>query len=231
MFIDPRSSLFVLAPESTMMARLRRSVGKTDQASYKDAVSTGLLRFKLNFEMRQRRKSRQPEPDIIPLDPAKARQLVFQRAAKLLAAKQRSVAEMRARLLEGRGATKANVEEVIARLSEYGYLDDAKFAQSYASLRLRERPIGRRRLERDLWLKKIDKQTAEAALDEVFEAKPEDDLIDRAIAKRVRLRGKPKTREDAKKLFDHLLRQGFEVELVSEKVRALLKSEVEPDAE
>jgi regulatory protein len=151
---------------------------------------------------------------------------VFQRAAKLLAAKQRSVEELRERLLSGRGATKANVDEVIARLREYGYLDDAKFAQSYATLRLRERPIGRRRLQRDLWLKKVDKQTAETALDEVFEATPAEDLIDRAIAKRIRLRGKPKTREDAKKLFDHLLRQGFEFELVSEKVRALLKSEV-----
>ena len=152
---------------------------------------------------------------------------MFQRAGKLLAAKPRSVAELRERLLEGRGATRANVDEVIARLREYGYLDDAKFAQSYASLRVRERPIGRRRLERDLWLKKVDKQTAEAALDEVFAATPEDELIDRAIAKRIRLRGKPKSREDAKKLFDHLIRQGFAFELVSDKVRALAKSEID----
>ena len=145
----------------------------------------------------------------------------------MLAAKQHSVEELREKLSTTRGATKENVEEVIARLSEYGYLDDAKFAQNYASLRLRERPMGRRRLQRDLWLKKVDKQTAEAALDEIFEATPEEDLIDRSIAKRVRLRGKPKTREDAKKLFDHLLRQGFEFELVSEKVRALAKSEAE----
>ena len=117
------------------------------------------------------------------------------------------------------------IDEVIARLRGYGYLDDAKFAQSYASLRLRERPIGRRRLQRDLWLKKIDKQTAETALDEVFESTPEEELIERAIAKRIRLRGKPKTREDAKKLFDHLIRQGFEFELVSDKVRALAKSD------
>ena len=39
--------------------------------------------------------------------------------------------------------------------------------------------------------------------------------------------GQPKTREEAKKLFDHLLRQGFEFELVSEKVRATLKSDSE----
>jgi len=149
---------------------------------------------------------------------------VFQRAAKLLAAKQRSVEELRERLLTTRGATRANVDEVIARLREYGYLDDAKFAQSYASLRLRERPIGRRRLQRDLKLKKVDKETASTALDEVFEATPETELIERAIAKRVRLRGRPKTREDAKKLFDHLIRQGFEFELVGDRVRALLRS-------
>ena len=174
--------------------------------------------------MRSRRPSNRDAAKA-PLDPAKARAQLFQRAAKLLAAKQRSVEELRERLLATRGAHEALVDEVIARLSEYGYLDDARFAQSFASLRLRERALGRRRLERDLWLKKVDKQTIEVALDEVFAATPEADLVDRAIAKRIRLRGKPKTREEAKKLFDHLLRQGFEFDLVSEKVRALAKSD------
>ena len=162
-----------------------------------------------------------------PPDPAKARERVFQRAAKLLAAKQRSIEELREKLSTTRGATKAMVDEAIERLRDYGYLDDAKFAQTYASLRLRERPIGRRRLQRDLWLKKVDKQTVDSALDEVFESTPEQNLIDRAIAKRVRLRGKPKTREEAKKLFDHLIRQGFEFELVSEKVLGLAKGDVD----
>jgi regulatory protein len=178
----------------------------------------------LNQPSRQRKRDQQRDE---PLDPAKARARVFQRAAKLLAAKQRSVEELREKLSTTRGATKAMVDEAIERLREYGYLDDAKFAQTYASLRLRERPIGRRRLQRDLWLKKVDKQIVESALDEVFESTPEDDLIDRAIAKRIRLRGKPKTREESKKLFDHLLRQGFEFELVSEKVRAIAKDDAD----
>src|SRR5439155_11684378 len=96
-----------------------------------------------------------------------ARERVFQRAAKLLAAKPRSVEELRERLLEGRGATKGAVEAVIVRLREYGYLDDTKFAHSFASLRVQQRPIGRQRLQWDLWLKKIDKRTADAALDQV----------------------------------------------------------------
>jgi len=180
-------------------------------------------------QTKRRRKTvaeAESEPSL-PLDPDKARQRVFERAGRLLAAKPRSVAELRERLLEGRGATATIVEAVIDRLREYGYLDDARFAHSYASLRVQQRPIGRQRLQRDLWLKKIDKQTAESALDQIFEQVPEEDLIDKAIAKRVRLRGKPKTREEAKKLFDHLLRQGFAFELVSDKVRALSRSDVD----
>ena len=188
---------------------------------------SAVVKYRIIYHRGHRGKRKRDAEEQPPLDPAKARERVFQRAAKLLAAKQRSVTELRERLLEGRGATKPIVDEVIGRLREYGYLDDVKFAQSYANLRLRERPIGRRRLERDLWVKKIDKRAIESALDEVFESTPEEDLIDRAIAKRIRLRGKPKTREDAKKLFDHLLRQGFEFELVSEKVRALSKSEID----
>jgi len=125
--------------------------------------------------------------------------------------------------MQGRGATKANVDEVIARLRDYGYLDDARFAHSYAALRVQQRPIGRRKLQRDLWMKKVNKATVDEALDLVFATMPEEELIDRAIAKRIRLRGKPRTRLEAKKLFDHLLRQGFNYELVSDKVRALSK--------
>ena len=125
--------------------------------------------------------------------------------------------------MQGRGATKADVDEVIARLRDYGYLDDARFAHSYASLRVQQRPIGRQRLQRDLWMKKVNKATADEALDLIFATTPEEELIDRAIAKRIRLRGKPRTRLEAKKLFDHLLRQGFNYELVSDKVRALSK--------
>ena len=178
---------------------------------------------------RKRRRSRETERENPYLDPEKARERVFHRAAKLLAARPRSVEELRECLLQGRGATKAIVESVIQRLSEYGYLDDARFAQSYASLRVQQRPIGRQRLRRDLWLKKIDKATANEALDLVFAATPEEELIDRAIEKRIRLRGRPRTRAETKKLFDHLLRQGFAFELIREKLRAISNSEFDED--
>lgn len=149
------------------------------------------------------------------------RRHTFNRAIKLLTIKPRSVAELRERLLQGKNTNKEVVESVISRLEEYGYLNDERFAFSYASLKVKRRPLGRRRLERDLKFKKVAKGVAEEALELVYAEMPEEQLIDAAIEKRVRLRGKPKTREEAKKLFDHLLRQGFEFELVSDKVRAL----------
>ena len=151
------------------------------------------------------------------------RRKTFARAVKLLAAKPRSIAELRERLLQGKGVrtNPSVVETVIDRLREYGYLDDERFAVSYASSKVKQRPIGRRRLQRDLKLKQVENTVADEALELVYAETPEAQLIDRAIEKRVRLRGRPKNRAEAKSLFDHLLRQGFGFELVSEKVRAV----------
>jgi regulatory protein len=157
------------------------------------------------------------------------RRKTFERAVKLLAAKPRSVAELRERLLQRRGTTKAVVETVISRLREYGYLDDERYAFSYASSKVKRRPVGRRRLERDLKFKQIENKVAAEALELVYAETPEEQLIDRAIEKRIRLRGRPKDRAEVKKLFDHLLRQGFAFELVSEKVRATTHYTDNPD--
>ena len=180
--------------------------------------------------MRGRRRIGKPEQDAAAttlLTPEEMRARTFQRAVKLLSAKSRSIAELRESLLEGKRTTRVAVEEVIARLREYGYLDDERFAFGYASLKLRQHPIGRARLERDLMFKKVPREVADGALDLLFAETSEADLIDRAIEKRLRLRGRPKDRAEAKKLFDHLLRQGFPFELVSEKVRSAMQ--VDPD--
>lgn len=173
----------------------------------------------------RRRPAKKAEPE--QLTPEEARQRTFARAVKLLSAKPRSVAELRERLLERRWAAEKDVDDAIERLKEYGYLDDERFAFGYASLRIRERPLGRNRLARDLHFKKVDRAVADEALELVFNTTPEEQLIDRAIEKRVRLRGKPKTAIEAKKLFDHLLRLGFPFDLVRDKVRGVAQSEVD----
>ncbi|HEX8179790.1 MAG TPA: regulatory protein RecX [Pyrinomonadaceae bacterium] len=155
-----------------------------------------------------------------PLDPERARTRTMQRAVKLLAAKPRSLAELRERLLEKEWTNEEAVDAALAKLKEYGYLDDERFAFGYASYRVKQKPVGRQRLARDLQMKKVDRQTSEQALDLVFNETPEADLVDRAIEKRIRLRGRPTTRQEVKSLFDHLLRLGFSYDLIIDKVRA-----------
>ncbi len=177
---------------------------------------------------RKRTKTETGEaPPSAPLTPEERRHRTFQRAIKLLAARSRSVAELRELLLQSRGATVKVVNEVLARLREYGYLDDERFALGYASLKLRQRPLGRQRLKRELAMKKVDKGVIDEALDLVFAEVSEEEQIDRAIEKRTRVRGRPKNRLQAKSLFDHLMRQGFPYELVADKLRAVAQVEVE----
>ena len=179
--------------------------------------------------MRQRRskpKAAGEDSSASRLTPDEIRARAFQRAVKLLAAKPRSIAELRERLAE-RCSSKTVIETVIARLREYGYLDDERYALGYASSKIRQQPIGRRRLELSLAQKKVDSTVAGEALDQVFAETPEEDLLDRALEKRLRLRGRPKTRAEAKSLFDHLLRQGFPFELVRQKVRAVSRTDLE----
>ena len=208
------------------------------------SLTVGFLPFryvracvKVYLSMRQRTgksKARQLNEDTTvqesrTIDPQKARDRTMERAVKLLAAKPRSVEELRERLLEKKYASEAIVETVLEKLKEYDFLNDERFAFGYASSKVRQQPVGRRRLQRALELKKVDREISNEAISLVFEQTPEEELIDRALSKRFRLRGRPKTRAQTKSLLDHLLRQGFSYELVMQKVRAASAADIDED--
>jgi len=171
------------------------------------------------------RKRNRPvdETERVIANPEKARERTMNRAVTLLAAKPRSIAELRERLLEKSWTNREIVDAVIEKLSEYKYLDDQKYASDLAVSKLRQRPQGRRRLKQTLSQKKLDKDIVDEAISSAFEKLPEAELIDQAIEKQIRLKGKPKTREDVKKFYDHLLRRGFSYDLVSTRIRDLGK--------
>lgn len=169
-----------------------------------------------------RKRTRKPEPeDRVIRDVDRARERTMNRAVKLLAAKPRSIEELRERLLEKSWTDDAVVSAVIEKLKEYGYLDDAQYARDVAVSKLRQKPQGRRRLKQAMSQKKLDRETVEAAMDEAFEKIPETEMIDAAIEKRLRLKGRPETWEEKKKFYDYLLRRGFDYELIREKMSSL----------
>jgi regulatory protein len=164
-------------------------------------------------------------------DVEKSRTRTFDRAVNLLTYKSRSIKELRERLLEKDWTNEAIVTETIEKLEKYGYLNDAQFAKDFASSKLRQKPIGKRVLKQKLAQRKLGKETVEEAVEKAFEETPEAEIIERAIEKRLRIKGKPETREDTKKFYDFLLRQGFSYDLVRERMREIAKGELEQDGQ
>ena len=169
------------------------------------------------------------ETDRFVKDAERSHERTMNRAVKLLAAKPRSVLELRERLLEKIWTDAEIVDRVIAKLTQYKYLDDEQFARDFAMSKLRQKPIGKRRLQQAMSRKKLDKDVVERAIEKAFEKLPETELIEQAIAKRLRLKGKPETRDETKKFYDHLLRQGFGYDLIREKMAAVAMEMSERD--
>ena len=171
--------------------------------------------------MWKQRKEIKPDDERVIKNVERARQKTFDRAVNLLGYKPRTVVELRTRLMEKEWTNSAIVEEVIVKLEGYGYLNDGQFAKDLAASQIRQKPIGKRVLQQKLAMKKLDKETVAKAIETAFEETPETEIIERAVAKRLRLKGKPETREDSKKFYDYLLRQGFSYDLVSSKMREI----------
>jgi regulatory protein len=153
------------------------------------------------------------------------------RAVKLLAAKPRSIRELRERLLEKSWTNTEIVDSVIEKLKEYKYLDDHQYANDVAVSKLRQRPQGKRKLQQTMSRKKLDRDTVDEAIKSAFEVIPESDLLDLAITRRLRLKGRPETREDLKKFFDHLLRQGFSYDLIRDKMTDISTRRIDDEVE
>ncbi len=160
---------------------------------------------------------------------------LMERSFRLLAARARGVEELRRRLLQREDAGAELVEQVIARLLDYAYLNDEKFARDYSLSKINGKPMGRRRLERDLTNKHLPEALIQAALDELYEAHPEGRLIEEALDRRVHAYGLPKSYNDLQKIAAKLMRRGFDPGVVREQTGDLWRKakeagvlEVEP---
>lgn len=176
-----------------------------------------------------RRKQPVDEEKRAVKDRERSRERTMNRAVKLLAAKPRSIGELRERLLEKLWTDGEIVDAVIEKLKEYNYLNDEQFARDLAVSKLRQKPQGKRRLQQSMSQKKLDKSTVDDAIRDAFEKLPEDKLIDLAIQKRLRLKGKPETRDDLKKFYDYLLRQGFSYDLIRDRSDSITSSGVDAE--
>jgi len=92
-------------------------------------------------------------------------QVVLEAAGRFLEVRPRSIAEVRRRL-GGAGYRGELVEGAIAKLLEFGVLDDQSFARTWVESRDRARPRGERAIRQELGLKGIERETIELVLGE-----------------------------------------------------------------
>ncbi len=110
---------------------------------------------------------------------------LFQYALRLLGGRAFSTGDLRHRL-GLRAANAADVEPVLARCKEYGYLNDQKFAESYAAARLENQSHGRGRVLRDLRQRRIAPALADKTVGAVYEGVDEVQLIEKYLERKFR---------------------------------------------
>ena len=104
---------------------------------------------------------------------------LYDYAVKALGRRMRTEVELR-RLMQTRvepgDRGEAVIHAVIKRLKEYGYLDDAAYAETYARLRQENEKLGSRRVRQDLKQKGVKADLVEETLDARYGATDEEAL-------------------------------------------------------
>jgi len=93
--------------------------------------------------------------------------------------------EMRARL-KLRAESDADIDTVVARLKESGYLNDRRFAESFVNWRLENQGLGRARVLRDLRTRRVAPAVAEEAVTQAYADKDEVALVEAFLARKYR---------------------------------------------
>lgn len=136
---------------------------------------------------------------------------LFDYAVKYLALRACSTEELKGKL-RLKAAKLAEIEALIDRLKDIGYLNDERFAESFASYRVENDGFGRMRVLSDLRSRRVTGKLAEKAVEEAFDGKSEGEMIDSFIERRMpSIYGKGQI-EDEKQLaraYRRLRRAGF----------------------
>ena len=144
----------------------------------------------------------------------------------MLARRELSTAQVRERLQRLRFEP-AQIEPALQRLVRDGALDDPRTAATYAHRAAHVKMQGQRRAARELRALGIDHKLAEAAVGQVYGEFDEQVVLERALARR--LRGEIQSRAELRRLYQYLLRQGFEASAAMATLTGRVASTVQCD--
>ena len=132
-------------------------------------------------------------------------------AVRALAGRAHSTGELRTKL-RLKAQKQSDVDGVLARLKEYKYLDDRKYAENFASARLENQRFGKNRVLRDLRERRVAPAVAERTVAKVYQEVDEQKLIEEFVRRRYRSAAREGLFQGDKELgsaYRRLLRAGF----------------------
>jgi regulatory protein len=140
---------------------------------------------------------------------------LFEYATRALGRQMRTEAELR-RLMKRRAEPgedgEAAIAKVVARLKEYGYLDDVAFAETYARLRQENEKLGVRRVRQDLQQKGVHSDLIAETLDARY-GQTNEEALAREHLERKRIR-KPETPQETARVMRRLVAAGFSTAVI-----------------
>jgi len=153
---------------------------------------------------------------------------LWEYALKSLAGRAHSTGELREKLRR-RAADADDVDAVLSRLKQDGYLDDQRYAESFANSRLHGEKFGRTRVVRDLRQRRVAPALAEKTVAKVYHDVDESALIEDWIRRKYRTAERETLFAEEKDLaaaYRRLARAGFRT---GEILKALKKFAANPD--
>jgi regulatory protein len=106
-------------------------------------------------------------------------------ALRALGGRAHSTGELRDKLRK-RAAAPEDVDAVLAKLKQAGYLDDQRFAEHYAAARLENQGLGKMRVLRDLRQRRVAGKLAEQVTERAYQDTNEPELIQAFLKRKYR---------------------------------------------
>lgn len=133
---------------------------------------------------------------------------IYNSALRLLGYRMRSCAEMKQRLMEKKYPINI-ISDVIDKLLNIKYLNDAEFAEAFAHDKVRSKKIGQIKLRMEFIPHKIESEILENVIKKVYEQYPISDLIKQLLDKKKIQSGIKLELKTKKRIQDLLKRKGF----------------------
>jgi regulatory protein len=106
-------------------------------------------------------------------------------SARILSSRAQSISELRVKL-QRRASQAEDVDEVLARLKETGYLNDERFAERFVDWRKDQEGLGKARVMRDLMARRVAPAVAKKAAESAYQKADEIAMIEKFLERKYR---------------------------------------------